>query len=340
MTLRPDARPGEPTSHRVLVTGGAGFIGSHLVDALLAAGVQVNVLDDLSTGSRDNLPLDPRVRLLVGDVADPTAAADALEGCDRVVHLAAIASVQRSVEDPVGTHRVNYGATLQLLEAARRAGVRRFLYASSAAVYGDVQPLPVTESGALDPGTPYAIDKRMGEMALDYYGRAHGMEWAALRFFNVFGPRQRADSPYSGVVSLFLRRVAAGEPLTVFGDGGQTRDFVFVRDVARVLAELLLREEPPTNAAINVASGTSVSVLQLADAVEAAVGTGVGRHSAPARSGEVRHSRADVGRLRDVLGWVPSTTLVRGLASCLDHDPVPAMVAAGTHVPGDPPKRP
>jgi UDP-glucose 4-epimerase len=207
-------------------------------------------------------------------------------------------------------------------------------------VYGDVQPLPVTERGALDPGTPYAIDKRMGEVALEYYGRAHGLEWAALRFFNVYGPRQRADSPYSGVVSLFLRHVLAGESLTVFGDGSQTRDFVFVQDVARVLAELLLRSEAPTNAAINVASGSSVSVLQLADGVQAAIGTSVERRFVPARSGEVRHSRADVDLLRDVLGWVPSTTLARGLASCLDHDPVPAMAVAGTHVPGDPPTRP
>ncbi|MDA0699742.1 MAG: NAD-dependent epimerase/dehydratase family protein [bacterium] len=304
------------TAGSVLVTGGAGFIGSHVVEALLARGRQATVLDGLSTGRTENLPDDPRVHLVVGDVADPRALADALRGCRWVVHLAATASVQHSIDDPIGSHRVNYEATLRLLEGARRSGVERIVYASSAAIYGDAQQPPVDELGPLDPQTPYAIDKLAGEQALAFYRRVHGLQGVALRFFNVYGPRQRDDSPYSGVISLFQRRVRCGEAVTVFGDGGQTRDFVYVADVAHAVVELLLRPEAPPATAINVGSGRATSVLDLMDAVESTVGARLARSFAAPRSGEVRHSRANVERLRGALGWIPTTTLETGLRRC------------------------
>ena len=319
-TLGSFPRNGEAASHhRVLVTGGAGFIGSHVVAELLREGVPVTVLDDLSTGMLENLPDDRGLRFVYGDVADHAAIAEALTGCARVVHLAAIASVQRSVEDPVGTHRVNYEATARLLESAHRHGVRRFVYASSAAVYGDVQTPPVDEVGALDPRTPYAVDKLMGEKALAGFRREHGLEGVALRFFNVYGPRQRSDSPYSGVISLFARQLLRGEPVTVYGDGEQTRDFVFVGDVVRALVELTLRPAPPTAPVLNVGRGETVSVLRLLDAVEAAFGVKVERRFVPARAGDVRHSSANVARLHEELGWVPTTCLEAGLARLLEE---------------------
>jgi UDP-glucose 4-epimerase len=325
------------TPDAVLVTGGAGFIGSHVVEALLARGHRVVVLDDLSTGRTENLPTDPRVRLVVGDVADPERLAEALDGCRRVVHLAAIASVQHSIDDPIGSHRVNYEATLRLLEAARRAGVARIVYASSAAVYGDAQQPPVDELGALDPQTPYAIDKLAGEHALAFYRRVHGLEGVAVRFFNVYGPRQRDDSPYSGVISLFQRRIRRGEPATVFGDGEQTRDFVFVADVAHAVVELLLRPEAPQAAVMNVGSGRATSVLALMDAVESALGARLDRRFADPRAGEVRHSRASVERLRAALGWIPATSLEAGLRRCAaDDDPPPPPEGACTDAPGRP----
>jgi UDP-glucose 4-epimerase len=319
----------------VLVTGGAGFIGSHLVEALLARGAQVTVLDDLSTGRAENLPDDPRVRLVVGDVGDDALLADALASCRRVVHLAAIASVQASIDDPVATHRVNYVATLKLLESARRAGAERLVYASSAAIYGDAQRPPVEEEGGLDPQTPYAIDKLMGEKAVAFYRRVHGLQGVALRFFNVYGPRQRADSPYSGVISLFTHRASLGEPVTVFGDGEQTRDFVYVGDVAHAVAELLWREAPPTAPVINVGSGRATSLLDLIAAVEGVMGARLERRFAAARRGEVRHSLASVDRLREALAWVPATTLEAGLRHRLDAERRLSVAANGcTDAPG------
>ena len=312
----------------VLVTGGAGFIGSHVVAALLARGDRVTVLDDLSTGSIANLPADPRVRVVVGDVGDRRLVAEALRTSRRVVHLAAIASVQQSIDDPVGTHRVNYEATLRLLEQAHRAGVERLVYASSASVYGDAQTPPVREDGELDPQTPYAIDKLMGEKALAFYRRVHGLPAVALRFFNVFGPRQRDDSPYSGVISLFTRRLRRGEPVTVFGDGEQTRDFVFVEDVAHAVVESLWREAPPAAPVLNVGSGRATSVSQLVDAIEGTLGARLERRYAPARSGEVRHSAADVMRLRQALDWIPATTLEAGLRRCVEEDGPPPVLTA------------
>jgi UDP-glucose 4-epimerase len=302
---------------RVLVTGGAGFIGSHVVDALLAGGSAVTVLDDLSTGRAENLPAHERLRVVVGDAADAAAVEAAIDGCSTVVHLAAVASVQRSVEDPVGTHRANYVATLQVTEAARARGVRRIVYASSAAVYGDAQTPPVTERGATSPQSPYAIDKLMGEAYLAFCGRAFGLSGVALRFFNVYGPRQPADSPYSGVISRFVAQAQANEPVTIFGDGRQTRDFVYVGDLVRTIVTCASEEDLALAGPLNVGTGTACSLLELLDAVEAATGARLERRVAPARPGEVRHSTADVTALRSAIGWVPDTPISEGLARML-----------------------
>ncbi len=313
-----NGRPVDLSGERVLVTGGAGFIGSHVVDRLLAQGARVTVLDDLSTGRRENLARDAAVRFVEGDAADGAVVRRAIEGCTRVVHLAAVASVQRSVEDPLGTHQANLIATLQVLQAAREVSVARLVYASSAAVYGDDRPPPVAEAGVLDPQTPYAADKLAGEHHLGFYRRTFGVPAVALRFFNVYGPRQLADSPYSGVISLFADRVVQGTPLKVYGDGRQTRDFVAVDDVVDAVVGCLTLERAPDPWVLNVGTGVATSVLELIAAVERVAGRRAQTTFEPARPGEVRDSRADVARLRAALGeWAPRTLDV-GLRRLLD----------------------
>lgn len=311
----PKATPRRPT--RILLTGGAGFIGSHVVEALLQHGVGVTVLDDFSTGREENLPNDARVRVVRGDAAARAALLEAIEGCQRVGHLAAIASVPRSLEDPVGTHRTNAVATMQVLEAARHVGIDRVVYASSAAVYGNAQAPPVVERGPLRPRTPYAIDKLMGELYLETYAGAHGMTNISLRFFNVYGPRQRPDSPYSGVISLFAARARAGEPIDVVGDGAQTRDFIHVSDVANVFVQALLRPDPLRFAVLNVGTGRPTSVLELIAAIEHLVGKRLARQHVSPRPGEVRYSHAGVTRLDQAFGNQPRRRLEIGLAELL-----------------------
>lgn len=305
---------------RVLVTGGAGFIGSHMVAALLARGASVSVLDDFSTGKRANLPADGDLTVTEGDVADPAAVEAALSGCDAFVHLAAVASVERSVREPLVTHRTNLQGSIQLFDEAARQGVRRGLYASSAAVYGDSAALPLAESEPPRPLTPYAADKLAGEHYLSYYHRGGRLNATAFRFFNVFGPRQDPSSPYSGVISIFLDRARRGAPLTVFGDGLQTRDFVYVGDVVNALmAALAVRAAPREMPVYNVARGERVSLLDLLDAIgrlDGIAGPLTVSHAA-AREGDIRHSLADTARLREALGWEPRTPLLAGLAAIL-----------------------
>lgn len=302
----------------ILVTGGAGFIGSHLVDALLARGRRVRVLDDLSTGKRANLPQDnPRLELVEGDVADLACVRAALTGCSAVAHLAAVASVQASVEDPLGTHRSNFVGTLNLCEAMREQGVRRVVFASSAAVYGqNGEGTAIGEDTPKAPLTPYAADKLASEHYLDFYRRQHGLEPATFRFFNIFGPRQDPSSPYSGVISIFAERAQAGLPITVFGDGEQTRDFVYVADLVALLVQAL--EASPLEAgAVNVGLGRATSLNQLLAALADILGGLPPVSHAAARAGDIRHSRADNRRLLARFAFPEPTPLREGLARLL-----------------------
>ncbi|ERI52449.1 NAD-dependent dehydratase [Pseudomonas sp. EGD-AK9] len=302
----------------ILVTGGAGFIGSHLVDALLAAGHGVRVLDNLSMGKRSNLPLDnPRLRLIEGDVADAEVVAQAVAGCAAVAHLAAVASVQASVDDPAATHQSNFVGTLNVCEAMRRHGVRRVLYASSAAVYGNNgEGQAIDEDTAKAPLTPYAVDKLASEQYLDFYRRQHGLEPAIFRFFNIYGPRQDPSSPYSGVISIFTQRVQQGLPISVFGDGEQTRDFFYVGDLIELLVQGLTGAQVDAQPA-NVGWNQAVSLNQLLAEIGALCGGLPPVSHLPARAGDIRHSRADNRRLQAQYRLPPPTPLREGLRRLL-----------------------
>lgn len=281
----------------ILVTGGAGFIGSNLVDALLVRGYSVRVLDNLSTGKRSNLPADDRVELIEGDVADAQVVRSALQGCAAVVHLAAVASVQASVDDPLGTHRSNLIGTLNLCEAMRETGVRRVVFASSAAVYGNNgEGQAIDEDTPKSPLTPYAADKLASEHYLDFYRRQHGLEPVVFRFFNIYGPRQDPSSPYSGVISIFTERAQQGLPITVFGDGEQTRDFLYVGDLVELLVQALECNETQEGA-INVGLNHATSLNQLLAAIGDVLGGLPPVSYQAARSGDIRHSRANNARL-------------------------------------------
>jgi UDP-glucose 4-epimerase len=304
-------------SELCLVTGGAGFIGSHLAEALTRAGRRVRVFDNFDTGLRENLAgSDPAPEVVEGDVGDATAVAKATEGAGVVFHLAALASVQKSVEAPYQTHRACATGTLNVLDAARRAGARRVVYAASSSAYGvpagDVQ----TEDDPLRPLSPYAAAKLAGELYAEAFTNSYGLETVRLRFFNVFGPRQRADSPYSGVIALFADALGAGRAPTVYGDGLQSRDFVYVSDVVHVLTRAA--EVPGVGGRVyNVGTGRGTTVLDLVAALNRLLGTGVAPRHAPARAGDVRHSRADIGRARRDLGYEPAVPFEDGLARTL-----------------------
>jgi UDP-glucose 4-epimerase len=292
-----------------LVTGGCGFIGSHLCAALTARGDRVRVLDDLSTGSEDNLV--PGGELVRGDVADAALVRRAMEGVDGCFHLAAIASVERGVQDWLGTHRANLTGTIAVLDAARP---RRLpvVYASSAAVYGDQATLPIAETAPLRPLSAYGADKLGCEQHALVAGVVHGIPTLGLRFFNVFGPRQDPRSPYSGVISIFCDRLSRGEPVSVFGDGEQTRDFVFVADVVAALLAGM-RAASTEAPVLNVCSGRPTSVLLLARTIAEACGVAPVVHHQPARSGEIRHSLGDPSHSRALLGLGEPVGLDQGL---------------------------
>ncbi|KTC25639.1 NAD-dependent dehydratase [Pseudomonas marginalis ICMP 9505] len=302
----------------VLITGGAGFIGSHLVDALLAKGYGVRVLDNLSTGKRSNLPMgNPRVQLVEGDVANAELVAQTAVGATAVVHLAAVASVQASVDDPVSTHQSNFVGTLNVCEAMRKAGVKRVVFASSAAVYGNNgEGASIDEETTKAPLTPYASDKLAGEHYFDFYRRQHGLEPVIFRFFNIFGPRQDPSSPYSGVISIFSERVQQGVPIAVFGDGEQTRDFMYVEDLVDVLVQAIEAEDAPQGA-INVGWNRTTTLKQVLQALEEVVGTLPTITYGPARLGDIRHSRANNQRLLASFTLPEPTPLKVGLQRLL-----------------------
>ncbi|WP_079204555.1 NAD-dependent epimerase/dehydratase family protein [Pseudomonas sp. CC6-YY-74] len=302
----------------ILVTGGAGFIGSHLVDALLGQGHRVRVLDNLSMGKRANLPLDnPRLHLLEGDVADAVLVDQAVAGCAAVVHLAAVASVQASVDDPVSTHQSNFVGTLNVCEAMRRHGVKRVVYASSAAVYGNNgEGQAIDEGTAKAPLTPYASDKLASEHYLDFYRRQHGLEPAIFRFFNIFGPRQDPSSPYSGVISIFTQRAQQGLPIGVFGDGEQTRDFFYIGDLLALLTQALDLPQVVVGA-VNVGWNQAVSLNQLLAEIGGLCGGLPALEYQAARPGDIRHSRANNQRLLECYQLPPATSMREGLRKLL-----------------------
>lgn len=298
-----------------LVTGGCGFIGSHLGDALRAAGHGVRVLDDLSTGSRRNLPLG--AVLIEGDIADPGCARTALEGVDGCFHLAAIASVERGRREWLATHRTNQGGTVALLEAiARLACPIPFVYASSAAVYGEGADLPIVETAAKAPLSAYGVDKLGSEMHAAVASRLHRIPTTGLRFFNVYGPRQDPSSPYSGVVSIFLDRLPRGAAVEIFGDGLQTRDFIHVSDVVIALRRAMARATTEARV-FNVCTGTAVSVRDLAHAIAAACGRTAELRFHPGRGGDIRHSLGSPAEARAALDLPPPRSLRTGLAETL-----------------------
>lgn len=302
----------------ILITGGAGFIGSHLTDALLAKGYAVRVLDNLSTGKRSNLPLsNPNLQLIEGDVADAALVAQAVQGCWGVVHLAAVASVQASVDDPVRTHQSNFIGTLNVCEAMRLAGVKRVLFASSAAVYGNNgEGASIDEDTPKAPLTPYASDKLASEYYLDFYRRAHGLLPVVFRFFNIYGPRQDPSSPYSGVISIFAERAQKGLPIAVFGDGEQTRDFFFVSDLVKLLVQGL-ESGPVAEGAINVGLNQATSLNQILAALAQVLGKLPEVSYQPARAGDIRHSRANNQRLLSGFEMPQATAIEVGLAQLL-----------------------
>ncbi len=327
------APSGKKDDRLVVVTGGAGFIGSHTVDLLISQGRRVVVLDNFSTGKRQNLArwmtpkhaldgVEPALEVAAVDVAHgifaPLAAITAKHGpVGQIIHLAAQVSVVASVANPLVDMQVNYGGTLHVLEYARAAGVEKVVLASSAAVYGDVATMPVVETAPTAPLSPYGIDKYASELALGYYQAIHNVAATSLRFFNVYGPRQDPSSPYSGVISIFADRAKHGRPLTVFGDGGQTRDFVYVGDVARAI--VTAAQAPHGHPAINVGTGKGITVKELAHIVVELCGGKSEIQHAPPRAGEILHSIASVERMAEHLGLRAETPLSQGLAKTLSE---------------------
>ena len=304
----------------VLVTGGAGFIGSHLVEALVAEGAEVRVLDDFSSGRRENLePLGGRVEVVDGDVRDLAACRAVCRGVGRVFHLAALGSVPRSLSEPAATIAVNVGGTANVLAAAWDAGVGRVVYASSSSVYGDAPGLPQREGEEGRPLSPYALSKVMAELLAAQFARDFALEAIGLRYFNVYGPRQDPEGPYAAVVPRFLAAARAGRPLEIDGDGEQSRDFIHVADAVAATMLAALAPAGACGRAYNVAGGRSISVNELAAAVLELAGGGPPPRHLPPRPGDVPHSRADLAAAARELAYSPRVALADGLRRTWDH---------------------
>ena len=300
-----------------LVTGGAGFIGSHLSEELVRRGHRVRVADSLITGKRSNLDHIKGVEFLEGDLADIDFARKAVDGCDYVLHQAAIPSVPRSVKDPVTSNRANVDGTLNTLVAARDAGVKRLVFAASSSAYGDTPTLPKHEQMPTNPLSPYALQKVIGEQYLQMFTKLYGLETVSIRYFNVFGPRQDPSSPYSGVISVFATALLENRPPTIFGDGGQTRDFTYV---ANVVDGVLRACEAPgaSGQIINVATGGRISLNQLFEEMRKLIGADVKPVYGPSRAGDVRDSQADITKARELLGYKPIVAFEDGLRKTVD----------------------
>jgi nucleoside-diphosphate-sugar epimerase len=311
-----------------LVTGGAGFIGSHLTEELVRRGHQVRVVDNLMTGKRRNLDHIAGVEFLEGDLADMSVCARAVQGVEYVLHQAAIPSVPRSVKDPVTSNRANVDGSLNILVAARDAGVKRLVYAGSSSAYGNTPTLPKREDMATNPLSPYALQKLVAEQYCQMFTALYGFETVTIRYFNVFGPRQDPGSPYSGVISLFATAVLEGRRPTIFGDGEQTRDFTYVANVV----DGVLRACEAAGAAgevINVATGTRISLNGLLKTLNAIAATSVEPIYAEPRLGDVRDSLADISKAQRLLGYAPLVALDEGLTRTLAWARAESAAAAG-----------
>lgn len=304
---------------KYLVTGGAGFIGSHIAEALVQRGDEVRVLDNLSTGFRHNLAaIEDRIEWIEGDIADQKTVARAVAGVGCVFHQAALASVPRSVERPLDTNAACVTGTLTILDQARRAGVRRVVYAASSSAYGDQPFSSKREVDLPSPLSPYAVAKLAGESYCQAFFHTYGLETVCLRYFNVFGPRQDPDSPYSAVIPLFITALLSGKRPTIYGDGHQSRDFTYVRNV--VHGNLLAAEAPAVaGMTINLANGRSTSLLQLLELLNELLGTQVQPQFAEPRASDVRHSLADVTRAERLLGYEPPVSFADGLRQSIEY---------------------
>lgn len=301
---------------KYLVTGGSGFIGSHLVRALLEQGAFVRVLDNFSTGRRENLS-GLNIEMLEGDIRDAAKAAEAVSGIDIIFHEAAFVSVPQSMEDPLPCFDINQHGTEILLEAARKAKVGRVVLASSAAVYGDSEMMPLDEMVPLRPFSPYAVSKRVDELYTEMYTRSFGLDVVALRYFNVYGPRQRPDSMYAAAVPIFARRLIDGKPITIYGDGGQTRDLVYVGDIVR--ANLAASEHAAAPGQIfNVCTGDETSVLDLVETMRSFFPDAPAPEFAPARSGDIYRSIGNPAKAKNLLDFTAQTSLTDGLKAVVD----------------------
>jgi nucleoside-diphosphate-sugar epimerase len=300
-----------------LVTGGAGFIGSHLAEELVRRGQRVRVVDSLVTGKRTNLAHVSPVEFIKADLGDLEVARRAVEGCDFVLHQAAIPSVPRSVADPITTNLANVDATLNVLVAARDAGVKRLVFAGSSSVYGDAATLPKDEGMTPNPLSPYALQKLVGEQYLRMFTRLYGLETVSIRYFNVFGPRQDPSSPYSGVISVFATALLDNRAPTIYGDGGQTRDFTYV---ANVVDGVLRACEAPkaSGEVINVATGGRISLNDLFREMKAIIGATVEPAYVESRQGDVRDSQADIRKARSLLGYQPTVSFEEGLKRTIE----------------------
>lgn len=301
-----------------LVTGGAGFIGSHMVEALRARGDRVRVVDSLVTGHRRNLAHIDQVEFQQGDLADHDVARRAVDGIDIVLHQAAIPSVPRSVSDPLTSNRANIDATLSLLVAARDAGVQRVVYAGSSSAYGNSATLPKHEDMPTAPLSPYALQKLVGEQYMQMFTTLYGLSTVTIRYFNVFGPRQDPSSPYSGVISLFVRHALEGRSPTMHGDGEQTRDFTFVANVVDGALRAAVADASVSGEVINVATSHRISLNDLWATLQRITGTTLPAAYAAPRAGDVRDSLADIGKAERLLGYRPVVGLEEGLRATVD----------------------
>ena len=304
--------------NKALVTGGAGFIGSHLVEALVSAGCRVAVLDNLSSGSLSNLePVKDQIDFHENDIRQLEVLTDVTQGCDVIFHLAAVVAVQQTIQDPVESAMVNDIGTINVLEAGRRCGVRRFVLASSCAVYGDDPRLPKDETMPAVPASPYAVHKLAGEHQVRVYSELFGLKTASLRFFNVFGPRQNPSSPYSGVISIFMARAVADQAPVIYGDGRQSRDFVYVKDVVKALM-LAAGSNDAAAGPINIGTGSAVTINRLWDLIASLADRHATPVYVPARAGDILHSLACIERAEAILGYKPEFSLEEGLAATLE----------------------